>query len=111
VIVLASSLLFPSGNKKKSRNLKEHYFSTCRLYYILVSLRYPLDLVDTLLKGTQRLTELGGSYVLLILVSFIIIISAAFYRKPLYHGFVQAYIIIAMVFAKIMFNPTLESFI
>lgn len=111
IVVLASSLLFPSGNKQKIRNLKEYYLSICQPYYILISLFYPLDFIDTLLKGTQRVAELGGIYIVITSLSFIIVLSAAYIRKPLYHGFVQAYIIIVLLISKYLFNPTLESFI
>ncbi len=109
VIVLASSLLFPAG-RKKNNNLKEHYFSICRPYYILMSLTRPLDLLDTLLKGPEHFTQFGWSYVLVMVVSFFILLSAAFYRKPAYHGFVQIYFITTVLFMKFLFVPTLESF-
>jgi hypothetical protein len=111
VVVLASSLLFPSGKKKKTKILKEHYFSISRPYYILISLFFPLDIVDSLLKGTQHLFELGGFYIIITILSFVFLFSAAFYRKPLYHGFVLSFIIIELVIAKLKFNPTLESLI
>ena len=111
VVVLASSLLFPSGGKTNVIDLKEHYFSNSKMFYILFSLWYPLDLIDTLLKGTQHLSDLGGLYIVLIASSFIIVLSAAFIRKPLYHGFVQSFIIIRLLVAKIAYNLTLDSLI
>ena len=114
-LVLASSLLFPIGNKKKNKNLKKHYFSVCRPYYILVSLRFPLDIIDTivssdLLTGSQKLAELGDFYIFLMVISFIIVLLASLIRNPFYHGFVQVYILIQLAVGKIMFNPTLEAF-
>lgn len=111
VIVLASSLLFPSEEEQNIINLKDHYFSNSRTFYILFSLFYPLDFVDTILKGTQHLEALGSFYVILNIVSFAIVLSAAFYRKPFYHGLVQSFIIIRLLVAKLAFNLTIDSLI
>jgi len=110
VVVLASSFLFPGGMMKNT-SLKEHYFSIYKPYYILVSLIWPFDIVDTLLKGTYRFTELGAPYVLISSLSFSIVLSPVFIRKPLYHGFVQIYIIASLIISKFLFAPTLESLI
>ena len=111
LVVLASSLLFPGGNKKRIQDLKEHYYKIYRPYYVLISLTWPLDLVDTLLKGTDRIAELGWIYVFITLVTFLIILSAAFNRKPYWHGLVQLYMIVILVVTKFLYAPTLESFI
>ena len=110
VVVLASSLLFPGGNKKKNQDLKTHYFSIRKPYYILMSLTWPLDLADTLLKGTDHLAGLGGFYIVITLLSFLVILSPAFTRKPAWHAFVQLYMIIILVVTKFLYAPTLESF-
>lgn len=110
IVVLASSLLFPI-QMKEGRSLKEHYFSIYQPYYILVSLIWPLDIVDTFLKGTHRFAELGTAYLLISILSFAVIFTAAFIRRPWYHGFIQLYIISSLLISKLLFAPTLESLI
>jgi hypothetical protein len=57
------------------------------------------------------LSDLGGIYIIFIFSSFIIVLLAAFIRKPLYHGFALSYIIIRMFVAKLTYNLTVDSLI
>ena len=57
------------------------------------------------------MADMGSLYIFNVILSFLIVLSAAFYRKPFYHGFVQVYIIVVLLLAKLKFNPTLESFL
>lgn len=111
LIVLASTFLFPGREESNNPKLKDHYFSIYRPYYILISLVWPLDVIDTLLKGSDRLTQLGWVYIILNLVAFPLIASVAFTRKAWYHGMVQILNIIGLIGSKILFAPTLESLI
>jgi len=111
VIVLASTFLFPGREESDKWSLKDHYFSVSRPYYILISLVWPLDFIDTLLKGTDRVAELGWTYSVISWAAFPIIASVAFTRKPWYHGLVQIINIIGLIVTKFMYAPTLESLI
>ncbi len=111
LIVLASTFLFPGREESNNPKLKDHYFSVYRPYYILISLVWPLDVIDTLLKGSDRLAQLGWVYICLSLIAFPLIASVAFTRKAWYHGMVQILNIIGLIGSKILFAPTLESLV
>lgn len=109
-LFLAAVLLFPNVGSE-SVSLRNHYFENHRAFYVLLSLRFPLDVVDTALKGLDRFDVLGWAYLPMILFGFVITILAAITRSPRYHSFVQpallTYFFITVVFWKINLGSNL----
>ena len=75
---------------------------------VFVSIILGLDVLDTILKGSDRISSLGWSYIPITLLAFVVLVSAAFSKRTLYHAFVQIVIMIGLVFTKVLFvpNPT-----
>jgi hypothetical protein len=86
-LYLASALLFPNEQEGEPiTSWREHYYDHRRGFFLLIAANFGLDLVDTLLKGWDRLLLLGplyyGSMAMFLLLGSI----AAFTRSVKYHS-------------------------
>ena len=63
ILYLASLLLFPrEGDVDLAVDYKTHYYANHRAFFILFALFPPVDVVDSLLKGTRHFLEPGPQY-------------------------------------------------
>ncbi len=78
ILYLASMLLFPrEGGVDESIDYKTHYYANHRAFFALFSLFTPVDIVDSLLKGTRHFLELGPQYTLSGILYFAGLVTAA----------------------------------
>jgi len=87
-LFLGSVLLFPDEDIADV-SLRDHYFQVHRPYYLLFAAVFPLDVVDTGLKGLDRFAALGVAYWPMMLVGFGLAMLAASVRNPRYHAVAQ----------------------
>jgi hypothetical protein len=60
---LLSALLFPD-EIEDGGDLKRHYYQNHRSFFLLAALLFPVDAIDTLLKGWDHFLNQGPVYIL-----------------------------------------------
>jgi hypothetical protein len=83
VLYLLTVLLFPDGNQ---RDYRAHYYAWRRPFFLIFALLAPLDLIDTLLKGSQHFRELGWRYVGTLMFGWMLCVLAALTSNPRFHA-------------------------
>ena len=86
VTFLLSVLLFPEPIEE-GLDLKQHFYTNQRWFFILGALLPPLDAIDTLLKGWEHFVAQGPIYPLTLLLLFVLMISAARTQRERFHAF------------------------
>src|SRR5262252_5138542 len=88
ILYLASLLLFPrESDVDLDIDYKTHYYGNHRAFFILFGLFFPVDVVDSLLKGVSHFLALGPAYFVSSLLYFAGLITAAITRNERYHEF------------------------
>ncbi len=105
-LFLASVLLFPDEDGGEI-SLRGHYVEIQRPFYLLFSLLYLIDVVDTGLKGLDRFAALGPAYWSMMLTGFFVVGSAAFVRGPRYHAFVQPFVFVWLLVVALVWRTDL----
>ena len=86
-LYLASALLFPNEQEGEPiTNWREQYYNHRRGFFLLIAANFGLDLVDTLLKGWERLLLLGPLYYGSMAMFIVLGTIAAFTRSVKYHA-------------------------
>ena len=86
-LYLASALLFPNEQEGEPiTNWREQYYNHRRGFFLLIAANFGLDLVDTLLKGWERLLLLGPLYYGSMAMFIVLGTIAAFTRSAKYHS-------------------------
>ena len=87
VIYLATVLLFPDPQEGEPiRDWRQHFYANRRLLFLLVAAVFPIDVIDTLLKGTEYFSATGIMYPLTMALWFTLSVVAAFVPSPRYHA-------------------------
>jgi hypothetical protein len=85
-LYLASIVLFPPESSLDAFvNYKTHYYSNHRPFFVLFTLYWPVDFVDTLFKGLPHLVALGPLYFISSILFFAGLVTAAITRNEPYH--------------------------
>lgn len=88
ILYLASMVLFPrEGSVDESVNYKTHFYANHRVFFILIGLFGPIDVIDTLLKGIPHFLEQGPRYIISTSLFILGLTIAAFTRNQRYHEF------------------------
>jgi hypothetical protein len=86
-LYLASALLFPNEQEGEPiTSWREHYYDHRRGFFLLIAANFGLDLVDTLLKGWDRLLLLGPLYYGSMAMFLLLASIAAFTRSVKFHS-------------------------
>src|SRR6476469_2020776 len=86
-LYLASALLFPNEQEGEPiTNWREQYYNHRRGFFLLIAANFGLDLVDTLLKGWERLLLLGPLYYGSMAMFIVLGTIAALTRSAKYHS-------------------------
>lgn len=86
ILYLASIVLFPrEGFVDESVNYKTHFYANHRVFFILLALFGPIDVVDTLLKGIPHFLEQGPRYIVSSAFFLVGLTIAAITRNQRYH--------------------------
>jgi hypothetical protein len=82
---LLSVLLFPDEINAGS-DLKLHYYQNHRSFFLLAALLFPVDAIDTLLKGWDHFLNQGTVYVLTLTLLCGLCLVAAITKNERYHA-------------------------
>jgi hypothetical protein len=87
-VYLIASLLFPDRDDGGSAiDWRSYYYENHRDIFLLFALIFPLDIIDTLLKGMAHFHEQGAGYFITMTLWFVLGLVAAWTKSPRYHGF------------------------
>ncbi len=101
VTFLMSVLLFPDP-LEDGADLRQHFFSNHRWFFILAALLPPIDALDTLLKGWQHFVAQGWLYPVTLLLIFALCVIAALTRRVRYHAaFALFFLVYLLLFISI----------
>jgi hypothetical protein len=87
ILYLISSLLFPDSDEAQDvTNWQDYYYENHRDIFMLYALVFPIDLVDTLLKGLSHFRAQGPVYLATMVLWFTLLLVAAFNQRRRYHA-------------------------
>jgi hypothetical protein len=108
LLYLASLLLFPrEGDLDSAIDYKTHYYANRRAFFIPFALFAPVDIVDSLLKGVPHFLELGSPYIVINLLYFSGLITAAITRNEHYHQFYAVFFLVQTIVNSFLLFQTL----
>jgi hypothetical protein len=108
ILYLTSLLLFPrEGDMDGVVDYKTHYYANHRAFFILFALFAPVDIVDSLLKGVPHFLQLGPQYIVISLLYFVGITTAAITRNERYHQIYAIFFLIQTVINSFVLFRTL----
>ena len=88
ILYLIASLLFPDpDNERPITDWRSYYYENHRDIFILLSLIFPIDVIDTMLKGIAHFRDQGPLYFITMGLWFTLCLIAAFTRSVRYHSF------------------------
>lgn len=88
VLYLIASLLFPDPDEEQPiADWRVHFYENHRDIFLLLSLIFPIDIVDTLLKGFAHFRDQGPAYFVTMSLWFTLCLVAAFTKRERYHAF------------------------
>jgi len=86
-------------------NFRQYYYSRRKWFFSVILAYNIVDVIDTLLKGSTHISNLGAGYPVLIIVSIILSIVAIFSRRELVHGIIAVtYTLYHLGYTYIKFN-------
>lgn len=95
LLFLETVVLFPD-ELPAGANMKAHYYSSSRLFFVLAALIVLLDVADTWLKGTDHLAAQGPQYFITIGTLTILSIVAGFTKNERYHAFFAIFFLVVL---------------
>jgi len=99
ILYLISSLLFPDQDDEPVADWEAYFYENHRDIFLLYALIFPIDMVDTLLKGVAHFRAQGPLYVVVMVLWFVLCLIAAFTKRRLYHAcFAVIFLICNLVF-------------
>ena len=99
ILYLISSLLFPDQDDEPVADWEAYFYENHRDIFLLYALIFPIDMVDTLLKGVAHFRAQGPLYVVVMVLWFVLCLIAAFTKRRLYHTcFAVIFLICNLVF-------------
>lgn len=96
ILYLAALVLFPSASQSNDAlvDYKAHFYANHRSFFILFGLWVPVDVADTLLKGTAHFVSLGLQYILSVVLLTTVFSVAAISRNERVHAVLAVYFVI-----------------
>jgi hypothetical protein len=87
VLYLIASLLFPDSDDEQSvTDWRDYFFANNRDIFLLFALIFPIDIIDTLLKGWAHFHAQGPAYFATMALLFTVCLVAAFTRNARFHA-------------------------
>jgi len=88
LLYLISALIFPDTDEAQLvTDWDVYYYQHHRDIFLLYALVFPIDLIDTLLKGFAHFRAQGPLYLGTMLLWLVLLLIAAFNRKRSFHAF------------------------
>lgn len=99
VLYLITSLLFPDSDDEQAvTNWRDYFYANHRDIFLLFALIFPIDVVDTMLKGWEHFRSQGAIYFATMGLWFAVCIAAAFIRNARFHAvFAVAFLLYNLV--------------
>jgi hypothetical protein len=108
LLYLASLLLFPrESDVDRAIDYKTHFYANRGAFFILFALFAPVDIVDSLLKGIPHFLELGPQYIVINVLYFAGLITAAITRNERYHQFYAVFFLVQTIVNSFLLFQTL----
>jgi hypothetical protein len=86
-LYLIASLLFPDADDDRPvTDWRTYYYENHRDIFLLLALVFPMDIVDTLLKGMAHFREQSPAYFITMAFWFTLCLVAAFTKGKAYHA-------------------------
>jgi hypothetical protein len=99
ILYLISSLLFPDQDDEPITDWQVYFYENHRDIFLLYALVFPIDIVDTLLKGMAHFKAQGLLYVMTMGLWFVLCLVAAFTKRRMFHAsFAVIFLICNLVF-------------
>ncbi len=86
ILYLISSLLFPDQGDDPITDWQVYFYENHRDIFLLYALIFPIDMVDTLLKGMAHFKAQGPLYVITMGLWFVLCLVAAFTKRRTFHA-------------------------
>ena len=84
LLFMISALLFPE-DLSGYEGYREYFHARRRWFFGLQALTFPIDVVDTMIKGSGHVTGLGSEYLPAMFIQFSLAIFAMFIRNERFH--------------------------
>jgi hypothetical protein len=104
IAFMLSVLLFPEP-LEEGLDLKTHFYTNHRGFFVLAALLPPLDAVDTVLKGWAHFQAQGPLYVFTLLILFVLSVIGASTRRE---GFHKLYAVFFLVYILVFIGINLR---
>jgi heme/copper-type cytochrome/quinol oxidase subunit 4 len=100
LLYLISSLLIPDQEERRSiANWQTYFFDNHRRIFLLLASMFPLDLIDTFLKGAEHFRAQGPLYLATMILWTVLCLTAAFTKRKVFHaGFAVFFLIYNLIF-------------
>jgi hypothetical protein len=99
LLYLASSVLAPGELEETgSASWRDYYYANRRAFFFVFAAIWPLDIIDTLLKGKQHFIDQGPLYVPSIMMWCICGVVAAITKNQRFHGFWAIFFLVYLIF-------------
>lgn len=99
LVYLASGILCPGDLATTGcKNWREYYYANRRGFFFILATIWPLDIIDTLLKGKAHFLEQGPLYVPTVTIWCLGAVIAGITRSPRFHGFWAIFFLLYQVF-------------
>jgi len=96
---LASGVLCPGGlETTDAANWHDYYYANRRSFFFIFALIWPLDIVDTLLKGKQHFVDQGPLYLPTMLAWCTGAIVAGLTKNERYHAFWAIFFLLYQIY-------------
>lgn len=104
ILYLISSLLFPDPDEAEPiSNWETYFFDHHREIFLLFAALFPVDLIDTALKGWQHFRDQGPVYPASMVAWLTLCLIAAFTKNRIFHGcFVIIFLAWNLIFAGML---------
>jgi hypothetical protein len=92
LLYLISSLLVPDQEERQAvANWRNYFFDNHGRMFLLLALIFPIDLIDTLLKGMAHFRAQGPFYVATMVLWTVLCSIVAFTKRQNYHAFIAVF--------------------
>ncbi len=99
LLYLVSSILAPGELEQTgSANWREYYYANRRGFFFVFAAIWPLDIIDTLLKGKAHFLEQGPLYLPSITIWCLCSVIAGITRNERFHGLWAIFFLVYMIF-------------
>jgi len=87
ILYLIASLLFPDQDETEPiTDWSTYFYANHRDIFLLLALIFPIDIIDTLLKGMAHFRAQGPIYLATMIIWFVLCLVAAVTKRRLYHA-------------------------